>query len=83
MRMNTDITIREELRPAEVTGKRPVLDEDGYQTHVEVVREFAWVHTVRLAAQGRFVVEYEDGTCAVVEPSSVRFLDRADEEECR
>lgn len=70
-----DITIREELRPAVVTHKRPVLDEDGFTTYMEVTEEPAMVHTVRLAAQGRFVVEYQDGRCGAVEPQNVRFTD--------
>lgn len=79
--MNTDITIREELRPAIVTHKRPVVDEDGFTTCMEVTEDRAWVHTVRLAAQGRFVVEYEDGRCDVVEPQNVRFIDGISEED--
>ena len=76
-----DITIREELRPAVVEHKVPVNDEDGFVIHMEVTESRAWVHTVRLAAQGRFVVEYEDGTCDVVEPQRVRFTDGIIEED--
>lgn len=79
--MDTDIIIREELRPAIVAHKTPVVDEDGFTTCMEVTEEAALVHTVRLAAQGRFVVEYRDGTCDVVEPQHVRFTD-GEEEAC-
>lgn len=79
--MDTDIIIREELRPALVAHKTPVVDEDGFTTCMEVTEEPALVHTVRLAAQGRFVVEYRDGTCDVVDPQSVRFTD-GEEEAC-
>lgn len=78
--MNTDIVIREELRPAVVTHRSPVIDEDGFQNYVEVTEERAFVHTARLAAQGRFVVEYEDGRCDVAEPRDVRFTDNVRED---
>ena len=79
--MDASIYIREELRPAIVEFKRPVCDEDGYQTHQEVVHLPVSVHTSRLAPQGRFVVEFEDGTCDVVEPQAVQFVDVAKGEE--
>lgn len=79
--MNASIYIREELRPAIVEVKRPVYDEDGYQTHQEVVHRPVTVHTIRLAPQGKFVVEFEDGTCDTVDPQAVQFLDVMDGEE--
>ena len=36
--MDTDIIIREELRPAVVSHKTPVVDEDGFTTCMEVTR---------------------------------------------
>lgn len=79
--MDASIYIREELRPAIVESKRPVCDEDGYQIYQEVVHRPVNVHTTRLAPQGRFVVEFEDGTCDVVEPQAVQFVDVAEGEE--
>ena len=78
--MDTSIYIREETRPAIVEFKRPVYDEDGYQTHAEIAHVPAFVHTARMAPQGKFVVEFEDGTCDVVEPKAVTFVDKHEED---
>lgn len=68
-----ELTMTDELRPAKVTRKVPELDEDGYQTAMKVVEDDALIH--RETYRGRFVAEFSDGSCEVVEPQDVRFID--------
>lgn len=68
-----EMTVTDELRPATVTHRVPVMGDDGYCKAMAVREDRALIH--RETYRGRFVAEYEDGSCEAVEPESVRFLD--------
>lgn len=63
-----------EVRPAIACIKQPVVDEDGYVTHHEIVELPVAVHTLQVGRNG-WVCEQENGAVSVVPYESVRFID--------